>query len=467
MFPLLETAIAFAAVMLTASLLVSALVQGIQSAGGYRSDTVSGMLRSVIHGFRSFYNDPDALTVDYPDPENSSDIEPARGRVFAGERAFVKDIMADPTLHARGDALTYGDDPARQAQYVEYISASDLIAIARNHAEYAATAPSSDPVSRMAEVSSPRPPPAESGSQDVLTRPGDELRFLPASWLYAKGGAENAEKLRSEKPYATLAKFTEYVQHWYPTFEATASQAFKNKIRRLTRFVACSLVVLLNIDSVGLAITLHQNSGGSYAQRIPELRQQAELLGVTQVDVEPTEASVDVASADDVLTPSTPAGGVAVPASSVAPPAPSVGGVAAPARSVAPPAPSVGGVAVPTSATPATPATPPTSADPLLLLNALADPTLGLGWQGSKIVDIWCAHTDQCPSSMGSLNGWQVANATILWLFGLLLSCALLSLGAPFWYNALAGLLNLKSAVQTKNEQADVAKGVTPSEKRS
>ena len=447
MFPLLETAIAFAAVMLTASLLVSAVVQGIQGAGAYRSDIVSGLLRSVIHGFRSFYNDPDTLTVDYPDPNNPDDLEPAQGRVFAGERAFVKDIMADPTLHARGDAVSYGDEPARQAKYVEYISASDLVAIARNHAEYAAATPGSDPVARMELVSSPVPPPAESGTQIILTRAGDELRFLPASWLYAKGGAEVAEKLRREKPYATLAKFAEYVQHWYPTFEATASQAFKTKIRRLTRFVACSLVVLLNVDSVGLMLNLYRNSGGEYAQRIPELKEQAERLGVTQADVEPT------AVAASVNTASAAAGSAAAAAGSVAAPASSV---AAPASSVAAPASSA-------SASPP----PPPPADLKLLLSGLDDPMLGLGWQSSQIVDTWCAYTGKCPSSQEALSGWQAANATIVWLFGLLLSCALLSLGAPFWYNALAGLLNLKSAVQTKNEQADVAKGVTPSEKRS
>lgn len=414
MFPLLETAIAFAAAMLTASLLVSALVQGIQSVGAYRSNTVSGMLRSVIHGFRSFYNDPDLLAVDYPDKEDPDDLEPARGRVFAGERAFVKDILADPTLHARGDAISYGDNPARQAQYVEYISASDLIAIARNHAESAEVTRASDPLARMATVSSPLPPPAESGTVEVLTRTGDEQRFLPASWLYEKAGPEVAQKLPHEKPYATLAKFTEYVQHWYPTFEATATQAFKLRIRRLTRFVACSLVVLLNIDSVGLAINLYRNSGG-YSQRVPELLRQAERLGVAQVDVEP---------------------------------APAGGEPAAPGGAATSPPPQI-------------------PSDPKLLLSALDDPTLGLGWQGSKIVDAWCAHTDKCPSTLGSLGGWQAASATILWLFGLLLSCALLSLGAPFWYNALSGLLNLKNAVQVKNEQADVAKGVTPSENQS
>ena len=404
MLPLLETAIAFAAAMLTASLLVSAIVQAIQSAGSYRADTVAGMLRSVIHGFRSFYNDPDLLAVDYPDPNSPDELEPAKGRVFAGEREFVKDILADPTLHARGDALSYGDDPVQQALLVEYISASDLIAIARNHAESSLVVGSPDVAESVAKVSSPTPPPAESGSVIVLTRPGDEQRFLPASWIYPKGGADAAKKLRVEKPYATLAKFAEYVQHWYPTFEATASQAFKGRIRRLTRMVVCSLVVLLNIDSVGLAVTLYRNSGGSYAERIPELQQQASRLGVANVDVdvEPVEA---------------------VPADSTA---------------------------------------KPTPADPALLLSALDDPTLGLGWQGSKIVDTWCSHTGKCPGSQVSLGGWQTASATILWLFGLILSCALLSLGAPFWYNALAGLLNLRSAVQTKNEQADASKASSP-----
>jgi hypothetical protein len=399
MFPLLETAIAFAAAMLTASLLVSAVVQAIQSAGSYRADTVAGMLRSVIHGFRSFYNDPDLLAVDYPDPNDPGKLEPAKGRVFAGEREFVNDILADPTLHARGDALTYGADPARQALMVEYISASDLIAIARNHAESTSVADAADVPASVAQVSSPTPPPAESGSVIILTRPGDERRFLPANWLYPKAGKEAAHKLRLEKPYATLAKFAEYVQHWYPTFEATATQTFKGRIRRLTRVVACSLVVLLNIDSVGLARTLYRNSGGSYADRIPELQQQASRLGVTtSVDVEPV-----------------PADGAALP----------------------------------------------TPADPALLLSALDDPTLGLGWQGSAIVDTWCAHTGKCPSSKLSLTGFQTASATSLWLFGLILSCALLSLGAPFWYNALAGLLNLRNALQTKNEQADAVKAVS------
>jgi hypothetical protein len=392
MFPLLETAIAFAAAMLTASLLVSAVVQAIQKVGRYRADTMSGMLRSVIHGFRSFYNDPDLLAVDYP-AADSAELGSAQGRVFAGETAFAMDILGDPALHARADALTYGDDPARQAQLVEYVSASDLIAIARNHAESEAVT-AADPLTGVANVSSPTPPPAETGSVIILTRPGDEQRVLPVAWFTPTGGKLAARALSMEKPYATVAKFAEYVQHWYPTFEATATQAFRAKIRRLTLVISCSLVVLLNMDSVRLASTLYDSSGGAYSQHVPELKEQANRLGLTNVDVEPVP----------------PGSG------------------------------------------------PLASADPALLLSALADPTLALGWQGSPIVDTWCSHTGRCRSSLAPLGGFQTASATILWLLGLALSCALLSLGAPFWYNALAGLLNLRNALQTKNEQADAAK---------
>jgi hypothetical protein len=37
-------------------------------------------------------------------------------------------------------------------------------------------------------------------------------------------------------------------------------------------------------------------------------------------------------------------------------------------------------------------------------------------------------------------------------LFGILLTAALLSLGAPFWYSTLANLLKLRSVVARKEE---------------
>jgi hypothetical protein len=88
------------------------------------------------------------------------------------------------------------------------------------------------------------------------------------------------------------------------------------------------------------------------------------------------------------------------------------------------------------------------------LLNALDSPDLGLGWQGSTIVDQWCAYTGKCPSASPALSRGQVVKATLWWLLGLAFSCAMLSMGAPFWYNVLSGLLNLKNAVKTSKQRA-------------
>jgi hypothetical protein len=88
------------------------------------------------------------------------------------------------------------------------------------------------------------------------------------------------------------------------------------------------------------------------------------------------------------------------------------------------------------------------------LLAALDDPSLGIGWQGSPIVDKWCGYTKRCPSRSGVSTGWQIAGATFTWFLGLLFSCVMLSLGAPFWHKTLTGVLNLKSAVQVSKQEA-------------
>jgi hypothetical protein len=42
-------------------------------------------------------------------------------------------------------------------------------------------------------------------------------------------------------------------------------------------------------------------------------------------------------------------------------------------------------------------------------------------------------------------------------LLGILLAAAFLSLGAPFWFNALKNLSNLRSVVATKEQQESSA----------
>jgi len=73
----------------------------------------------------------------------------------------------------------------------------------------------------------------------------------------------------------------------------------------------------------------------------------------------------------------------------------------------------------------------------------LNEPALRLGWQESKIVKAWCAcHADPRASCQGIWLG------TLRWLAGLIFSCLLLSLGAPFWADMLRRFLNFQNSVK-------------------
>ena len=409
MFPLIETAITFAAAMLAASLFVSALVQGIQTIGEYRSEIVERMLKSVIHGFRSFYNDIDVLRADgahVAGPALSAEeLIQLRRVVLATEQEFISDVLSDPALHARFDGSSYGGDPETLAKTVEYIDATDLITIARNHGEsrwLLRTAPAA-----AAAVSSPMQPPSPDEPVPAgaaapvaavspavpLAVPDDAQRYLPPEWFFLAGQTKTLEQMAQLKPYATVAKFAEYVQRWFPTFEATATETFKKRLRRLTLVVSCTVVVLFNLNGFELAGKLYRNSGNEdFSDRAEDLQAQAVRLGVVAPSVE-----LDA-------------------------------GEAAPAVSL--------------------------GSETSALLNALDSPDLGLGWQGSTIVDQWCAYTGKCPSASPAISRGQVVKATFWWMLGLAFSCAMLSMGAPFWYNVLSSLLNLKNSVKTSKQRA-------------
>ncbi|WP_437618285.1 hypothetical protein [Sorangium sp. So ce1151] len=227
MIPLLETALAFAMIMLTASLFVSAVVQVIVNVGRYRSCVLIHMLRSLMHGFRAFHRDPDVV-----DPATGRPARDALARNEACEMRFVHEVLADPVLHARSAELVYGSDPARLALLVEYIDADDLITIA-------------------------------AGASVMVEGEGRE-RLLPARWVSCGQGSPGAVKR-----YATLDQFAAYVRRWFPTLEGTASQTFKQRARRLTLLVSMMLVVLFNFDGFQVLARLHQG-GASRAQVIAQ-----------------------------------------------------------------------------------------------------------------------------------------------------------------------------------------------------
>ncbi|WP_438022057.1 hypothetical protein [Sorangium sp. So ce233] len=227
MIPLLETALAFALIMLTASLFVSAVVQVIINVGRYRSCVLIHMLRSLIHGFRTFHRDPEVV-----DPVTGRPAPDALSRNEACEMRFVHEVLADPVLHARSAKLAAGSDPARLALLVEYIDADDLITIA-------------------------------AGASVAVDAEGRE-RLLPGRWVSCgQGGAVETKR------YATLEQFSAYVRRWFPTLEGTASQTFKQRARQLTLLVSMMVVLLFNFDGFRVLARLHEN-GASRAQVVAQ-----------------------------------------------------------------------------------------------------------------------------------------------------------------------------------------------------
>jgi hypothetical protein len=75
---------------------------------------------------------------------------------------------------------------------------------------------------------------------------------------------------------------------------------------------------------------------------------------------------------------------------------------------------------------------------------------VGIGWQSSWMTRRWCAYRGACadpPPTTGRL----LADA-LRWLFGLLFSCVMLSLGAPFWVTTLSSLIRLQDEVQKRKQ---------------
>jgi hypothetical protein len=261
MFPLIETAIAFAAAMLAASLVVSGCVQVVLSLGRYRSRGVEEMLLSLMQGFRNFNNDPAVVPQPPVDGKAKGAVRippPDPVALQKAERAFVEDVMTDPTLQARGSAAKYSNDPNELARMVEYIDAGDLVVVAVSHAKY--------------EIGEPN-------DEEMAPRP--ELK-LPQTW-FGNGIVP---------PYFNTKTFADYVGRFFATLEATAAQRFKGRIRQLTVLLAAILVVTFNFDSVQLLRTLYQNSGvrAAVASQAEQIADIAERSGVKAPRTPGTEA---------------------------------------------------------------------------------------------------------------------------------------------------------------------------------
>lgn len=390
MFALLETAIAFAAAMLAVSLFISAAVQWISTIGRYRATILIDMLRALIHGFRVFHNDSQALAADGPGA-----TEAQKKACADTELTFVNDVLGDPVLHARDIKLAYQENPAALARQIDYIDEQDLVALAYNIATNPAHGPPAQhghAGSRSIDDLSPWEPPVEAVHAPTRIReivaqadsPSGNLS-LPKEWV---GGSDT-----EPKEYATTANFAAYVGRWFSTIEGTAAQRYKLLVRRLTFVVAALIVVVFNIDSIRILSELHSKTTvrAALVQGVDDLRLVSSRLAASEPPAnEDGSGSISQNNKARLL-------------------------------------------------------------DMQKSLALLSEAGLSLGWRDSWIVKRFCAYRGLCadpqPPSLG-----QLTLDVLGWLSGLLFTCVLLSLGAPFWLNTLSRLINLKNEVQQRKE---------------
>lgn len=325
MFPLIETAAAFAAVMLVVSLFVSALVQAIQSGLSLRAAGLTDMLLTLIHNYTEIHG------IDLDEE---------------GEKAFVEAIVTHPLLHSRrsGKAARAGS-----VRPIEYLDQNDLVDLVRTE----------------------------------MTRTTKSARAV-------------------QRAVHDVEQFTRFVERWYETVGATASQYFKHRMRQLTLLVSCAVVVSFNFDGLHLIGDLHRDSSqrSALAREITAIQDASRRLapprGEDPAAVASSEATLQALTREMNAT-----------------------------------------------------------------SKILEETGAGIGWQSSFIAQRWRAYRAQGNARESRALDARMLGDAMLWLAGLVFSCVMLSLGAPFWATTLGSLVNLTNAVQ----KAKTGEGDTPKSK--
>ena len=412
MFDLLDTALAFSLTMLAASLFVSVVVQFIQGLLGMRGTQVIRMVQSIHLCYREHYlplllKNRQKLLADAVSQSHGTivtkayteQIEEINKQIINLSpndvrcRFFIADVLCDSSLHPidsyqRFLVATKGKSPLndqdwpiflKQAHQIEYLAQDDL------------------------------------------------LRLVSKQWDLPSGYPQEGEPTRAEtwwsSPLAKLAgppSFQESMTYWFPTIEGTSAQDFKQRVRMITLWVSCAVVIVLNLDGLQLISTLNNEK--------------------TQRDFMVSQASNLLLSANRVTANDQPFGPPPVPATT---------------HSTIPQSPAPAASPLPASET-----TSPTTADKALeiqkAVTILSDANIGLGWPKSWIVKEWAAFNHvEGGGDVTAPGAVSMAMDILRWIGGLLFSCALLSLGAPFWVTTVSDLINLKNEVQQRKESSD------------
>ena len=391
--PYVETAIAFALVMLAGSLLVNIVVRLIHAYTGERPRGVQDMLGQLHRGFCEHRaiapDDPAGARLAFIDAVLSSSILHDARTMAAADAELDQARVRAADLRARGaasasaaaaersrlsgDALVHAAIERRRARLwgaVDYISRDDLLAIVRASAGEDGSLPM-----------------AWFGGAPVAKAPPTKLQERLLEVVVASAPARAAG-------HVSARDFHDYCRRWFVTAEATVRQRFSVAARKASVAASGLVVVLLNLDALRLGFDLYRDR--VLAENIA--RRQDDLGAMAQ-RVSGPDSYPDVGQSD--------------------------GGKV-----------DVGQLGLDLQKTAA----------------VLTVERVPLGWQDAWIVKRWCAYHDACDDpSVPKPTRSALTIELMMWLLGLLTSLVLLSLGAPFWVGLLKRLGGLANALQGRS----------------
>ncbi|HEV7589746.1 MAG TPA: hypothetical protein VGO40_16645 [Longimicrobium sp.] len=323
----------------------------------------------------------------------------------------------------------------------------------------------------------PTSPPAGDGENEVAATPPSLVRLFDA--LRQESAADVSELLRDPAVASILGsavvpqtvrdtltgvvtgaelelqKLQDAVEVWFNNAMDRVSGTYKRYTQIALLLIGLVMAVLLNVDTIQMWRTLSTN---------PELRnavvQQAIALNTAHrppADTTPTDSTAaggtaaDSTATDSTATDSTAAGTTAPPAASGGtPPADTTAqdttGCPVPVGPAA--------VAAFNKALARQPLTCGEARAVLAIARAQLDSTqLALGWTPGELVHLGVARQ----AATGKLSPawpWQWHRSILPKLLGLLITAIAVSLGAPFWFDMLNKIINIRAAGRAPDERS-------------
>ncbi len=252
------------------------------------------------------------------------------------------------------------------------------------------------------------------------------------------------------------SRFLAKINGWFDQTIDRVADRFTNSARLITFCGSVVVALFLQLDTVALVNRLSEDPAFRQAlvEEAIKVNQQAGQRVAAPSTSAPTATTPAVRAAQPNAIPQA-AGDAPVPVDPTAATPADAGATGAAIQPGATPTPAQPAPATTTSpATTATPAPPP-PARPLIPSLTDADKENLRTLAKYEIIDI--------PPSVGAWFGRWTAQNFIMKLLGILLTAMLLSLGAPFWYNALKNLIKLRSVLAQKDDvQRDSRQAAAP-----